>query len=67
MNGHHDTAKHVLDWISIATALGALVDVLPALAAGLSVIWSLMRITEMVVGKPFAEIIRRKKSDAIDK
>ena len=64
MNGHHDTAKHVLDWISIATALGALVDVLPALAAGLSVIWSLMRIAEMVAGKPFAEIIRWKKHDA---
>jgi len=27
-------------------------------------IWTVMRIIEMVVGKPFAEIIRRKKSDA---
>jgi len=64
MTEHHDTAKHVLDWISIATALGALVEVLPALAAGLSVVWTLMRIAEMVAGKPFSEIIRWKKPDA---
>jgi hypothetical protein len=67
MTEHHDTVKHILDWVSIATALGAFVNVLPALAAGLSVVWTLMRIAEMVTGKPFAEIIRWKKPDAVDK
>ena len=27
-------------------------------------IWTLMRIAEMITGKPFAELIRRKKDDA---
>jgi hypothetical protein len=27
-------------------------------------IWTLMRIAEMVTGKPFSEIIKRKKDDA---
>jgi hypothetical protein len=27
-------------------------------------VWTLMRIAEMIAGKPFAEIIRRKKPDA---
>ena len=63
MTEHHDTVKHILDWVSIATALGAFVELLPALAAGLSVVWTLMRIAEMVTGKPFAEIFRRKKKD----
>ena len=67
MTEHHDTVKNILDWVSIATALGAFVELLPALAAGLSVVWTLMRIAEMVAGKPFAEIIRWKKKDAIDK
>ena len=66
MTEHHDTVKHVLDWVSIATALGAFVELLPALAAGLSVVWTLMRIAEMVTGKPFSEIIRWKKPDAVD-
>jgi hypothetical protein len=27
-------------------------------------VWTLMRIVEMISGKPFAELIRRKKPDA---
>ena len=60
MTEHHDTLKNVLDWVSIATALGAFVEVLPALAAGLSVVWTLMRIAEMVSGKSFSELLRKK-------
>ena len=67
MTEHHDTVKHILDWVSIATALGAFVNVLPALAAGLSVVWTLMRIAEMVTGTPFAELIGWKENDAVDK
>ena len=28
-------------------------------------VWTVMRIAEMVAGKPFAELIRRKKDDAV--
>ena len=67
MTEHQDTVKHILDGAAIVTALGAFVELLPALAAGLSVVWTLMRIAEMVAGKPFVEIIRWKKKDAVDK
>jgi len=41
-----EPAKHVVDALSILTVLGTLVDVLPAVAALLSIIWSLLRIYE---------------------
>lgn len=39
-------AKHALDAAAIATAFGTLVNMLPAIAAGLSIIWSAIRIWE---------------------
>ena len=49
--------KHVVDGLSIVTVLGTLADVLPALAALFSLVWSIIRImeTETVrgwLGKP---------------
>ena len=28
-------------------------------------VWTVMRIAEMIAGKPFSELIRRKKDDAV--
>ena len=41
-----EPAKHVVDALSILTVLGTLVEMLPAVAAILSIIWSLLRIYE---------------------
>jgi hypothetical protein len=41
-----EPAKHVVDALSILTVLGTLVDILPAVAALLSIVWSLLRIYE---------------------
>jgi len=41
-----EPAKHVVDALSILTVLGTLMDYLPAVAALLSIIWSLIRIYE---------------------
>jgi len=41
-----EPAKHVVDALSILTVLGTLVEMLPAIAAILSIIWSLLRIYE---------------------
>jgi hypothetical protein len=41
-----EPAKHVVDAISILTVLGTLVDILPAIAALLSIVWSVLRIYE---------------------
>ena len=41
-----EPAKHVVDALSILTVLGTLVEMLPAVAALLSIVWSLLRIYE---------------------
>jgi hypothetical protein len=41
-----ESSKHVLDGLSLLTVLGTLVDWLPAVAALLSIIWTLLRIYE---------------------
>jgi hypothetical protein len=41
-----EPAKHVVDALSILTVLGTLVEILPAVAALLSIVWSLLRIYE---------------------
>lgn len=43
---NHDAAKSVGDAISLATVVGTLADVLPALAALISIVWGLIRIYE---------------------
>ena len=42
----NDHTKHVMDWTSIGIALGTLVQILPSIAAALSIIWSVIRIYE---------------------
>ena len=46
MNEHHETAKHLVDFVSVATVLGTLTSMLPAIAALFSIIWSIIRIWE---------------------
>ena len=46
MTDNHETLKHVIDGVSLLTVLGTLVDMLPAIAAALSIVWSLIRIWE---------------------
>jgi hypothetical protein len=41
-----ETIKHVTDGLSIVTVIGTLADILPALAALFSLVWSLIRIYE---------------------
>ena len=41
-----ETVKHVTDGLSILTAVGTLAEILPALAALFSLVWSLIRIWE---------------------
>ena len=41
-----ETVKHVTDGLSIITVLGTLAEILPALAALFSLVWSIIRIME---------------------
>ena len=62
MSEHHDTVKHTLDILSAIAAIGSFLNLFTPIFGLIGAIWTLMRIIEMVVGKPFAEIIGTKKA-----
>jgi hypothetical protein len=64
MSTNHETAKSVLDIVSVMAAIGSFLEMLTPVFGLIGAVWTLMRIAEMVAGKPFAEIIRRKKPNA---
>ena len=41
-----ENTKHIIDFASVATVLGALVEVLPAIAAVFTIVWTAIRIYE---------------------
>lgn len=64
MSNNHDTVKNTLDIVSVFATIGSFLEMLTPVFGLIGAVWTLMRIAEMVTGKPFAEIIRRKKHDA---
>lgn len=46
MTEHHETSKHLVDAVSLMTVAGTLTDMLPAIAALFSIVWSAIRIWE---------------------
>ena len=42
-----DVAKHIGDLISIGLVVGTIAQMLPSIAAGLSIVWTALRIYEM--------------------
>jgi hypothetical protein len=67
MTQTHDTAKNVIDLVSVIAAIGSFLELLTPIFGLIGAVWTLMRIAEMVTGKPFSEIIGRKKPDASNK
>jgi len=66
MSQNHDTVKNTLDILSVFATIGSFLEMLTPIFGLIGAVWTLMRIAEMVTGKPFAELIRRKKPDAVD-
>jgi hypothetical protein len=67
MAENHDTVKNTLDILSAVAAIGSFLNLFTPVFGLIGAVWTLMRIAEMIAGKPFSEIIRRKKADnAID-
>jgi len=56
--------KQVGDGLSVVTAIGTLMQLLPAVAALFTIIWTGMRIAEMVTGKEFSVLIGWKKGSS---
>ena len=56
----NESTKHVIDGLSLVTVLGALVELLPAVAAIFTIVWTAIRIYETdtiqgLLGKKNAE------------
>ena len=64
MSTNHEAAKNALDVVFVMATIGSFLEMLTPVFGLIGAIWTLMRIAEMVTGKPFAELIRRKKPDA---
>ena len=46
MTSHEETVKHTVDALSVVTVVGTLMDILPAIAALFTIIWTAIRIYE---------------------
>jgi hypothetical protein len=46
MSESHETAKHVVDALSVLTVVGTLVEMLPSIAAIFTIVWTGIRIWE---------------------
>jgi hypothetical protein len=64
MTQTHDTTKNVIDLVSVVATIGSFLELLTPIFGLIGAVWTLMRIAEMVTGKPFSEIIGRKKPHA---
>ena len=65
MTQNHETAKNVLDIVSVFAAIGSFLQLLTPVFGLIGAVWTLMRIAEMITGRAFVDIIRKKKaSDA---
>jgi hypothetical protein len=67
MSQNPDIVKNALDIVSVVATIGSFLELLTPVFGLIGAIWTLMRIAEMVSGKTFAELIRRKKADAEQK
>ena len=61
MNHVSDNVKHIADAVSVTTVVGTLTAWLPPIAAALSIIWTSLRIYEMISGKSVS--INKEKSN----
>jgi hypothetical protein len=61
MGQHHDTIKHTLDIMAALAAITSFLQLLTPVFGLIGAIWTLMRIAEMVTGKTFFELIRKRK------
>ena len=63
----HELVKNAADIMSVVATIGSFLQVITPLFGLIGAVWTLMRIAEMVTGKPFDQIIRRKKDSDDEK
>jgi hypothetical protein len=57
-----EIGKQALDVLSVIAALGSWLNVFTPIFGLIGATWTIMRIAEMVSGKPFHELIGRKRA-----
>jgi len=62
---HHEQIKHLFDAFSISAVIGTIIGMLPAIAAILSIVWTVIRIYETKTVQKFLAN-RRKRNDVQD-
>ena len=62
MTTQNEVVKNTLDILSVFATIGTFLQLFTPVFGLIGAIWTLMRIAEMVTGKPFVEIIRKKKA-----
>ena len=58
MDNHSETVKTVGDVLSITTVIGTLAQVLPSIAAGFTIVWTVIRIYETKTVQNFLKCLR---------
>ena len=67
MDNHQSAVKSAADIVSLFATVGSFLEMLTPVFGLIGAVWTIMRIAEMVTGKQFHELIRRKKpQDAVD-
>ena len=66
MTDHHDALKNIIDVVAPLAAIGSFLEVISPVFGLIGAVLALMRIAEMITGKDFVDLVRRKK-DAVDK
>ena len=61
-----EMGKQALDVLSVVAALGSWLNVFTPIFGLIGATWTVMRIAEMVTGKPFHLLIKRKQSEQSD-
>ena len=61
MTDYNDTIKNTIDVVAPLAAIGSFLEVISPVFGLIGAVLALMRIAEMVTGKNFVDLIRKKK------
>jgi len=61
MTDYHDTIKNTIDVLAPLAAIGSFFEVISPVFGLIGAVLALMRIAEMVTGKNFVDLIRKKQ------
>jgi len=61
MSENQEVVKNTLDILSVIATIGSFLQLFTPVFGLIGAIWTLMRLAEMVSGKPFSELIKRDK------